>query len=856
MTTGDVPAGGLPNPAAAPSPEMAALTPTGAAPGGLASVGPGADAATFFGQALERLANEYFSGVPGTALNLPLGGAASLPLVPGLDARLPAPGPVAPPSGVLPAAASVGAGGISPGSGAIPPFPGFVQQPPIASGPWPKESDLRTLPAMLSELTGLSSPVALAGAPESLPGLPEGFPGAFGQGMDPHFPFGSGFSVPLVPGHQEGGSLSGSPTVPSGVLPSAAIPGAYGLSPGSGALPAAPGVLQHPPIGSAPPPKQPDSRGLSTGASDLAGISSPAGLDTESASDADMPYFMQIAGLPKSAPYAREAAPPPGHGSGLPGQPLPAHAAPSALPGRGASSFPGGSSFPGSSSFPGAPSFPGSAMPGSYAQHADPGKAEPYARNDAGKGPSPDAYARHDGVRGQRPESSARTGGDAGVNGSRPEPYTPDYRADTRHLASADASGAGGADPNTRRLFDPLSIKRDFPILQERIHGRQLVWLDNAATTQKPRAVIDRISYFYEHENSNIHRAAHTLAARATDAYESARATTRRFLNAGSVNEIVFGRGTTELINLVAQSWGRRHLQAGDEVVISWLEHHANIVPWQLICKEKGARLRVAPVDDRGQVLLDEYEKLLNPRTRFVSLSHVSNALGTIVPVTEMVAMARRYGARVLIDGAQAVSHLRVDVQAIDCDFYVFSGHKIFGPTGIGALFGKADAFESMPPWQGGGNMIRDVTFEKTTYQAPPARFEAGTPNIADAVGLGAALDYVTSIGLENIARYEHDLLEYATERLCSVSGLRLFGTAADKAGVLSFVVDGLNTEELGEALDREGIAVRAGHHCAQPILRRFGVERTVRGSLAPYNTCEDIDALVSALLRLKAARY
>jgi cysteine desulfurase/selenocysteine lyase len=399
-------------------------------------------------------------------------------------------------------------------------------------------------------------------------------------------------------------------------------------------------------------------------------------------------------------------------------------------------------------------------------------------------------------------------------------------------------------------------VKRDFPILRERIHGRPLVWLDNAATTQKPQVVIDRISYFYEHENSNIHRAAHTLAARSTDAYEGARATVQRFLNAGSVNEIVFARGTTEAINLVAQSWGRRHLRSGDEVVISWLEHHANIVPWQLICAEKGARLRVAPVDDRGQVRLDEYERLLGPRTRFVSLSHVSNALGTIVPVTEMVSMAHRYGARVLVDGAQAVSHLRVDVQAIDCDFYVFSGHKIFGPTGIGALYGKADVLETMPPWQGGGNMIRDVTFEKTSYNGAPARFEAGTPNIADAVGLGAALDYVSSLRLENIARYEHDLLVYATERLSEVPGLRMFGTAADQAGVLSFVVDGLKTEEIGVALDREGIAVRAGHHCAQPILRRFGVETTVRGSLAPYNTYEDIDALVNALLRLKTAGY
>ena len=409
--------------------------------------------------------------------------------------------------------------------------------------------------------------------------------------------------------------------------------------------------------------------------------------------------------------------------------------------------------------------------------------------------------------------------------------------------------------PSADGIFDPLSIKRDFPILEERVHGRRLVWLDNAATTQKPRAVIERLSYFYEHENSNVHRAAHELAARATDAYESARDKTARFLNAPSAKNIVFVRGTTEAINLVAQSWGRRYVGEGDEIVISWLEHHANIVPWQQLTAAVGARLRVAPVDDRGQVILEEYEKLLGPRTRLVSLSQVSNALGTIVPVKEMIDIAHRYGARVLIDGAQAVSHLPVDVQALDCDFYCFSGHKIFGPTGIGALFGKTDVLESMPPWQGGGNMISDVRFEKTTYQAPPLRFEAGTGNIADAVGLGAALDYVNAIGRERIGAYEHDLLAYATGELARVPGLRLIGTAPEKAGVLSFVLDGARTEDVGKALDQEGIAVRSGHHCAQPILRRFGLESTVRASLAPYNTCEDIDALVAALLRIQSGR-
>ncbi|WP_437821331.1 family 2A encapsulin nanocompartment cargo protein cysteine desulfurase [Sorangium sp. So ce1078] len=404
-------------------------------------------------------------------------------------------------------------------------------------------------------------------------------------------------------------------------------------------------------------------------------------------------------------------------------------------------------------------------------------------------------------------------------------------------------------------IFDAHAIRRDFPILEERVHNRRLVWLDNAATTQKPQVVIDRLSHFYQHENSNIHRAAHALAARATDAYEAARETTRRFLNAPSTRDIVFVRGTTEGINLIAQTWGRRHVGPGDEIVITWLEHHANIVPWQQLCAEKGARLRVAPVDDRGQVILEEYEKLLGPRTRIVSLTQVSNALGTITPAREMVAMAHRHGARVLVDGAQAVSHMRADVQLLDCDFYVFSGHKVFGPTGIGVVYGKGDVLDAMGPWQGGGNMIADVTFERTAYQPPPARFEAGTGNIADAVGLGAALEYVTRIGLENISRYEHELLHYATHALMTVPGLRLIGTAPDKAGVLSFVLQGQRTEEMGGVLDREGIAVRSGHHCAQPILRRFGVEHTVRASLAPYNTCEDIDTLVNALHRIQTGR-
>ena len=403
--------------------------------------------------------------------------------------------------------------------------------------------------------------------------------------------------------------------------------------------------------------------------------------------------------------------------------------------------------------------------------------------------------------------------------------------------------------------FDVQAVRRDFPILSEQVNGRQLVWLDNAATTQKPQAVIDRLAWFYAHENSNVHRAAHELAARSTDAYEGARNKVARFLGAASSEEIVFVRGTTEAINLVSQSWGRQNVGPGDEIVVSHLEHHANIVPWQQLAAEKGARLRVIPVDDRGQVLLDEYRKLLGDRTKIVAVTHVSNALGTIVPVKEIIEAAHAVGARVLIDGAQSVSHLRVNVQALNPDFFVFSGHKIFGPTGIGVVWGKRELLDAMPPWQGGGNMIADVTFERTVYQPAPARFEAGTGNIADAVGLGAALDYVDRIGLENIARYEHDLLVYAMRAMQTVPGLRLIGTADDKASVLSFVLQGYRVDEVGQALSREGIAVRAGHHCAQPILRRYGLEATVRPSLAFYNTCAEIDLLVAVLLRLAHAR-
>ena len=403
--------------------------------------------------------------------------------------------------------------------------------------------------------------------------------------------------------------------------------------------------------------------------------------------------------------------------------------------------------------------------------------------------------------------------------------------------------------------FDLNAVRRDFPILSERVNGRPLVWFDNAATTQKPQAVIDRLSHFYAHENSNIHRAAHELAARATDAYEGARETVRRFINASSTEEIIFVRGATEAINLVAKSWGAKHVGAGDEIIVSQLEHHANIVPWQQLAAEKGATLRVIPVDDDGQIRLDEYQRLLSDRTRIVAVTQVSNALGTVVPVQQVVQMAHRAGAKVLVDGAQSVSHMKVDVQLLDADFFVFSGHKVFGPTGIGVVYGKRAVLEGMPPWQGGGNMIADVTFERTVYHGPPTRFEAGTGNIADAVGLGAALEYVERVGIEAIGRYEHALLEYATAHLRPIPGVRLVGTAPDKASVLSFVLAGYSTEEVGRALNQEGIAVRTGHHCAQPILRRFGLETSVRPSLAFYNTCEEVDRFIAVVRRLALAR-
>jgi cysteine desulfurase/selenocysteine lyase len=395
-------------------------------------------------------------------------------------------------------------------------------------------------------------------------------------------------------------------------------------------------------------------------------------------------------------------------------------------------------------------------------------------------------------------------------------------------------------------------IRKDFPILRRKIHGRPLVYLDNAATSQKPQAVIDTLNRFYATDNSNVHRGVHELSQRATEEYEAARVKVQRFLNAAQAREILFVRGTTEGINLVAQTYGREHVQPGDEIIISHMEHHSNIVPWQILCEEKGAVLRVVPINDKGEFLLEEYEKLLNPRTRFVSVVYLSNALGTINPVRKIIALAHRWNVPVLLDGAQAVPHLPVDVRQLDCDFFAFSGHKLYGPTGIGVLYGKASLLETMPPYQGGGDMISSVSFEKTTYNALPYKYEAGTPHIAGAIGLGAAIDYLGDIGLELVAAHEQHLLDYATAAVAAVPGIRLVGTAKERAGVLSFVMEDAHPHDIGQILDQEGVAIRTGHHCCQPIMDRYHVPATARASLALYNTREEIDALVAGLYKVK----
>ena len=408
------------------------------------------------------------------------------------------------------------------------------------------------------------------------------------------------------------------------------------------------------------------------------------------------------------------------------------------------------------------------------------------------------------------------------------------------------------AAPAAEKPFEIEQVRRDFPALSLRVHGKPLVYLDNAASTQKPEAVLDAADRCYREYYSNVHRGVHFLSQQATNAYEEARRKVQGFLGAARSEEIVFVRGATEGINLVAATFGRSRVKAGDEVLITEMEHHSNIVPWQMLCDAVGATLKVAPIDDRGEVILEEYEKLLSERTRLVAMVYISNALGTINPVARMIEMAHARGVPVLVDGAQAAPHVDVDVQALDCDFFVFSGHKMFGPTGIGALYGRWDLLRSMPPYEGGGEMIRSVTFAKTEYADPPARFEAGTPNIVGAIAMGAAVDYLQGIGLEAIGRYESGLLDYATEALSAVPGVRLVGTATHRASVLSFVIDGVHPHDVGTILDREGIAVRAGHHCAQPVMDHFGLPATVRASLALYNTRQEIDQLVSGVARVQ----
>ena len=402
------------------------------------------------------------------------------------------------------------------------------------------------------------------------------------------------------------------------------------------------------------------------------------------------------------------------------------------------------------------------------------------------------------------------------------------------------------ADPDN--TLDVAKIREDFPILKQQVRGKPLVYLDNAATSQKPQVVIDTLAWYYATENSNIHRGLHYLSEQATQDYEEARGKARRFLNASDDREIIFVRGTTEGINLVAQSYGRQQIGAGDEIIISHMEHHSNIVPWQILCEEKGAQLRIIPISDDGELLMDEYEKLLGPRTKLVSIVHVSNSLGTVNPVEQIVEMAHSRGVPVLVDGAQSAPHMPVDVRKLGCDFFAFSGHKLYGPTGIGVLYGRGELLESMPPYQGGGDMIKSVTFEKTLYNTLPYKFEAGTPNIGGAIGLGAAIDYINNLGFDRICPYEHQLLGYGTQRLSSISSLKLIGTAQEKAGILSFVLDGVHPHDIGTILDTEGIATRTGHHCTQPLMQRFDVPATARASLAFYNTTAEIDALVKGI--------
>ena len=413
-------------------------------------------------------------------------------------------------------------------------------------------------------------------------------------------------------------------------------------------------------------------------------------------------------------------------------------------------------------------------------------------------------------------------------------------------MTTGDAQAVSNSAP-----LDAAQVRKDFPVLHQLVNGKPLVYLDNGATSQKPQCVIDALVRYYTTDNANVHRGVHTLSQRATDDYENARSKIRSFLNAASDQEIIYTRGTTESINLVAQTFGRQNIGPGDEIIVSNMEHHSNIVPWQILCEEKGSKLRVVPIDDSGELLVDEFEAMLGPRTKLVSITHVSNALGTIVPVARIVELAHAHGVPVLLDGAQAVPHMRVDVRSLDCDFYVFSGHKLFGPTGIGVLYGKAELLDSMSPYQGGGEMIKSVTFEKTIYADLPYKFEAGTPNIAGAIGLGEAIDYVEALGFDRIMAHEQELLDYGARALSSIEGVQIIGTAAHKSGILSFIMDGVHPHDIGTILDAEGIAVRTGHHCAQPVMDRFQIPATARASMAMYNTKEDIDALVLGIDRV-----
>jgi cysteine desulfurase / selenocysteine lyase len=400
--------------------------------------------------------------------------------------------------------------------------------------------------------------------------------------------------------------------------------------------------------------------------------------------------------------------------------------------------------------------------------------------------------------------------------------------------------------------FNVGKIRRDFPILARDVRGKKLVYLDNAATSQKPRAVIDAITRYYEQENANIHRGVHFLSELATSKHDRAREAVRGFINAADVKELIFVRGTTEAINLVAQTYGRTNVGSGDEVLITAMEHHSNIVPWQILCEEKGAKLRVAPINDAGELILDEFAKLLGPHTKIVAVAHVSNALGTVNPLAQIIELAHKKNIPVLVDGAQAVPHMQVDVQALDCDFYTLSSHKMFGPMGIGVLYGKADLLEAMPPYQGGGDMISSVAFDRTVYNKVPHKFEAGTPDISGPIGLRAALEYINRLGMDNIERHEHELLEYATEKVSAIAGIKLIGTAKEKAGVLSFVMEGVHPHDVGTILDQQGIAIRTGHHCAQPVMQRFGVPATARASFGLYNTKEEIDVLANGIKKVQ----